>query len=112
MPLIEEILQLRAEMAGLLGFDSYGSVSTAEKMAQTAEAVTKMTENLRAKALPAAAAELEILRAFAATAQGVQADSVELKNWDIAYWSEKQRWVSRFASTTHSFVFNKGDPFS
>eukprot|EP01047_Picozoa_sp_COSAG01_P075390 COSAG01_NODE_12908_length_1666_cov_1.362476_1_plen_508_part_10 len=91
MPLIEEILQLRAEMAGLLGFDSYASVSTAEKMAQTTEAVTKMTEDLRAKALPAAAAELETLRAFAASAQGVEVENLELANWDIAYWSEKQR---------------------
>ena len=63
-PLIEEILQLRAEMAGLLGFDSYASVSTSEKMAQTTGSVLKQTEELRAKALPAAAAELETLRAF------------------------------------------------
>ena len=63
-PLIEEILQLRAEMAGLLGFDSYASVSTSEKMAQTTGSVMKQTEELRAKALPAAAAELETLRAF------------------------------------------------
>ena len=41
-------------------------------MAQTAGAVTKMSEELRAKALPAAAAELEVLRAFAAAAQGVR----------------------------------------
>ena len=63
-PLIEEILQLRAEMAGLLGFDSYASVSTSEKMAQTTGSVMKQTEELRAKALPAAAAELQTLRAF------------------------------------------------
>ena len=60
-------------------------------MAQTADAVTQMTEDLRAKALPAAAAELETLRAFAAKAQGLPVESVELSNWDLSYWSEKQR---------------------
>lgn len=34
LPLIEEILTLRAEMAGLLGFPDYAAVSTAEKVSQ------------------------------------------------------------------------------
>ena len=82
-PLIEEILQLRAEMAGLLGFDSYASVSTSEKMAQTTGSVMKQTEELRAKALPAAAAELETLRAF-----------VRPRNPRLACCASHHRWAS------------------
>ena len=38
----------------------------------------------QAKALPAASAELETLRKFAADAQGLTPESVELANWDVA----------------------------
>ena len=38
----------------------------------------------QAKALPAASAELATLRKFAADAQGLSPESVELANWDVA----------------------------
>jgi oligopeptidase A len=86
-PLIEECLQVRAEMAGLLGFADYASVSTAEKMAQTPAAVIDMHAELRAQAFPAAVRELEELRAFAVDNGGPH----ELRHWDMSYWSEKRR---------------------
>jgi oligopeptidase A len=82
-PLMERILQLRQQKANLLGYDSYAEVSLARKMAPGVEAVEKLLEELRGESYDAAVRELEKLKAFAKTD--------DLKHWDIAYWSEKQR---------------------
>ena len=81
-PLIEECLQLRAEMAGLLGYADYASISTAEKMAQNPKAVVDMHAELREKAFPAAVRELEELQAFTVENGGPS----ELRHWDVSYW--------------------------
>jgi oligopeptidase A len=81
--LIDKILQLRQEKAVLLGYKSYAEVSLARKMAMSVEAVEKLLEELRVASYDAAGKELEELKAFAKTD--------DLKQWDIAFWSEKQR---------------------
>jgi oligopeptidase A len=82
-PLIEKILQLRQEKASLLGYKSYAEVSLARKMAPGVEAVEKLLEELRSASYDAAVQELEALKAFAKTD--------DLKQWDVAFWAEKQR---------------------
>ena len=81
--LIDRILQRRQEKAVLLGYKSYAEVSLARKMAMSVEAVEKLLEELRVASYDAAGKELEELKAFAKTD--------DLKQWDIAFWSEKQR---------------------
>src|SRR5699024_2284389 len=49
---IDRILALRAELAGLLGFDSYAEVSLATKMAKTPDEVLGFLRELAAKAKP------------------------------------------------------------
>jgi oligopeptidase A len=82
-PLMERILQLRQEKSNLLGYNSYAEVSLARKMAPGVEAVEKLLQELRDESYDAAVRELEELKAFAKTD--------DLKQWDVAYWSEKQR---------------------
>eukprot|EP00931_Biecheleriopsis_adriatica_P055481 TRINITY_DN32816_c0_g1_i1.p1 TRINITY_DN32816_c0_g1~~TRINITY_DN32816_c0_g1_i1.p1 ORF type:complete len:768 (+),score=171.08 TRINITY_DN32816_c0_g1_i1:83-2386(+) len=84
-PLIEEILKLRERAAKLLGFQHYAEQSLASKMAPDVEAVSKLTEDLFAKARPAAERELSELQEFAA-AKGYAG---ELKLWDVTYWAER-----------------------
>jgi oligopeptidase A len=82
-PLIDRILQLRKEKAALLGYESYAEVSLARKMAPGVEAVENLLEELRGASYDAAVRELEELKTFAQTD--------DLKPWDIAFWSERQR---------------------
>mmetsp|Transcript_50391 Transcript_50391/g.114382 ORF Transcript_50391/g.114382 Transcript_50391/m.114382 type:complete len:756 (-) Transcript_50391:245-2512(-) len=86
-PLISEILQLRAEQARILGFNTYAEMSLERKMAEDVVSVAALTEQLRAKAHPAALEELVTLTAFAKS-KGFEGDQLQL--WDVAYWSEKQ----------------------
>ncbi|REJ59315.1 MAG: M3 family peptidase [Microcystis aeruginosa TA09] len=82
-PLIDRILQLRQEQAHLLGYSTYAEVSLARKMANSVDEIEKLLDNLRQVSYEAAKQDLEALKTFAATD--------DLKHWDIAYWSEKQR---------------------
>jgi oligopeptidase A len=86
-PLIERILGLRQEQAGLLGYHSYAEVSLAAKMAPSVEAVEQLLEELRQSSYEAAAADLEQLQAYAAS-KGM---AEPLQHWDIAFWAERQR---------------------
>ncbi|MEZ4330608.1 MAG: M3 family metallopeptidase [Myxococcota bacterium] len=86
-PILERILVLRQEMAGLLGFASYAALSLDAKMAPDLAAVDALLERLREASLPAARRDLAELRTFAA-AHG-QAEPLAL--WDVAFFSERLR---------------------
>ncbi len=91
-PLIQEILELRREMAKLLGFQSYAEYSLAPKMAESPQQVLDFLNELAARAKPYAQRDLEELTAFARTELGLP----QLETWDLAYASEKLR-VARYA---------------
>lgn len=91
-PLIERMLALRQEQARALGFPSYAAQSVATKMAGTVEAVEKLSNDLRAAALPKAREELKELHHFAQTsAHGAEIPAAGLGLWDVAFWAERQR---------------------
>ena len=83
-PRIDEILALRHEMASLLGFEDYASLSLATKMARDNEQVLTFLEDLAAKAKPFAEKEVSKLKAFAADRGHAQ-----LESWDYGYFSER-----------------------
>ena len=83
--LINEILKLRAEMAQMLGYQSYAEVSLVPKMAENVPQVLAFLRDLAQRAKPHGEADLKELKAFAKTELGF--DTVE--PWDIAYISEK-----------------------
>ncbi|MFB2936646.1 M3 family metallopeptidase [Aerosakkonemataceae cyanobacterium BLCC-F154] len=88
-PLIERILELRKEQAGILEFNSYAELSLARKMAPTVDAVKALLEELRLASYDAAVKDLAELKAFAASKNAPEAK--DLKHWDISFWSERQR---------------------
>ncbi len=94
-PLIVRILELRQELADLLGFKSYAELSLASKMAPSVEAVEALLEELRQASYDAAVKDLKELQAFAAL-HG--AEYQDLKHWDISFWAERQR-EAKFAFT-------------
>ena len=84
---IRRVLQIRKDTSAMLGYASYAEMSLASKMAPSVAAVAELAEMLRARARPAAEAELDALRAFA-RAEGAAYD---LALWDVPYWSERLR---------------------
>jgi oligopeptidase A len=86
-PIMEEILQLRHEMATLLGFQNYAEFSLAIKMAKTPKRVLDFLYDLVTRSKPAAEKEMQELVEFAKTKGHIQT----LETWDIAFYSEKLR---------------------
>ncbi|MFM7371275.1 MAG: M3 family metallopeptidase, partial [Sphaerospermopsis kisseleviana] len=95
-PLIEKILQLRQELAELLGFENFAELSLASKMAKNVPAVEKLLEELRQASYDAAVKDLEALKAFAKSQKAAEVE--DLQHWDISFWAERQR-EAKFAFT-------------
>ncbi|SIR63407.1 oligopeptidase A Metallo peptidase. MEROPS family M03A [Aeromonas sp. RU39B] len=83
--IMAELLDLRLELAKLLGFASYAELSLATKMARKTEQVIGFLEDLASRSLPQGQAELQEIRDFAAAEYGMS----ELQAWDVAYYAEK-----------------------
>ncbi len=82
--IIDEILQLRAEKARLLGFGNYATFALQTRDAEDEASVLNFLESLLESARPQAQTELETLRTFAR-----KHDGIELASHDTAYYSEK-----------------------
>lgn len=92
VPLIYEILKLKAEMAKLLGFKNYAERSLASKMAPSVESVRELSDLIAEKALPAALKEFDEITALARANGGEEysEDNLDrLAPWDTTYWSER-----------------------
>ncbi|MBD2493061.1 M3 family metallopeptidase [Nostoc sp. FACHB-280] len=96
-PLIVRILELRQELANLLGYKNFAELSLASKMAPNVAAVEALLEELRSASYDAAVKELAELKAFAATKGAPEAQ--DLQHWDISFWAERQR-EAKFSFTT------------
>ena len=89
LPLLERILALRQELAGLLGKANHAEISLATKMAGSVAAVETLLARLRTAAKPRAEAELAELTAYA---REKSADpGLQLALWDGAFWAERLR---------------------
>ncbi|HYW19684.1 MAG TPA: M3 family metallopeptidase [Nodularia sp. (in: cyanobacteria)] len=95
-PLIERTLELRRELASLLGFENYAQLSLASKMAPNVAAVEALLEELRQASYDAAVKDLEALKAFATSKKAAEAE--DLQHWDTSFWAERQR-EEKFAFT-------------
>jgi len=85
--LMDEIVKLRGEEAGLLGFTNYGELSLANKMANSPQQVVEFMRELSKRARPFAEKDLAELREFARAELGI----TDLQSWDVSYASEKLR---------------------
>ena len=85
-PVMAQILELRQELARLLGFANYAELSLASKMAESTDQVLHFLRDLAQRSKAFAAKDLAELQAFAAE-QGC----ADLQSWDVGYYSEKLR---------------------
>jgi oligopeptidase A len=87
--LLPEILRLRRERATLLGFASFADLTTADRMAGSAEGAMTFGRDLEARTRPAFEQENRELVAYYRAKAGP--DAPELALWDVSYWAEKLR---------------------
>ena len=90
--LMHEMLALRQEESRLLGFQNFGELSLAPKMADSPRKVIEFLRGLACRARPFAEKDLADLRVFARE----QLDLPEPQAWDLPYASEKLK-EARFA---------------
>ncbi|WP_299384077.1 M3 family metallopeptidase [uncultured Lacinutrix sp.] len=83
--IVLDIVNLRFERANLLGYKTHSHFVLEERMAQTPETVLNFSNDLLAKAKPAAEEEFKTLEDFAKDLDGID----RLEKWDSAYYSEK-----------------------
>jgi oligopeptidase A len=86
-PIVTEMLALRHEQAGLLGFASHAHMRLSRRMADTPQDVEDFLLDLAERSRDQARTQLTELEDFAA---GLGAD-LPLAPWDLAYYSEKLR---------------------
>ena len=80
-----EIVNLRHQRANLLSYKTHAHFVLEERMAETPEKVIEFSNNLLAKATPAAQKEFQDLEVYAKKLDGID----QLQKWDAAYYSEK-----------------------
>lgn len=85
-PLIERTLELRAELAKLLGMRTYAELSVETKMARSPEQVLEFLNDIAEKAQAAGERDVNELREVAQR-EGIE----EIQAYDAAYYREKLR---------------------
>lgn len=83
--IMQDIMQIRLELAKLLGFKNYAELSLATKTAKNTDEVLNFLQQLIDYCLPIAKKEFAELQQFAKN--NLQLD--ELQAWDVSYASEK-----------------------
>jgi Zn-dependent oligopeptidase len=83
--IVLKIAKLRFDRAQVLGYKTHSHFVLEERMAETPEKVISFSNDLLAKAKPAAEKEFVQLKAFAKELDGIE----QLEKWDGAYYSEK-----------------------
>lgn len=86
-PLMLEILKLRKQKSELLGFENFAALSLASKMAGSADKVSELLDQIKAKSLPGQAKEQQQLQDFAAKC-GLEGP---IRHWDASYYAERQK---------------------
>lgn len=86
-PLVRRILQLRRELARILGFRDYADLTLEESMAGSGARAVAFEEDLTERTRPVWEREMRDLEAFARAELGIDT----LEPWDMAYSMERLR---------------------
>lgn len=83
---MKRIVEVRRQIANLLGYKTYADYSLERTMAQTPANVYNLLDQLRDAYRPAQQAEFEAIEQYASQLEGAP---VKLKPWDYSYYSNK-----------------------
>ena len=95
--ILSEIVDLRQELAHILGFKNYNEYILSNRMAKNEENVKKFQQDIIDKALPKAKEEYETLLNFAKEYEKNKKENEKKTNienleyWDLSYYSDKLR---------------------
>jgi oligopeptidase A len=100
--IIVELLEIRQQIAKMLGFNSFAEVSISKKMAPSVEEVEKMHRDLREKCVEIAHEEVKTVAEYA-TQHG---QTEPLAPWDLGYWYEVRNscWERCYPSDITHFL--------
>ena len=90
-PIITDIVNIRRQIAILLGYPTYAHYAIKRRMAETPEAVYSFLDKLREAYLPVAKAEVAAVQGFST---GMEGKYSKLEPWDWSYYSEKLKQAS------------------
>ena len=82
----KNIINLKCELAQILGYKSYAEYVLKNRMAERVENVDNFLDNLKKSYLPFAQKEVQEIADFASSYEGC---SVDLQPWDFAYYAQK-----------------------
>lgn len=85
--IIAEILKLRRERVGLLGYKNYAEWRLQDRMAKTPENATELMEAVWPAAIARVAEEVEDMQAVA----DANGDNITIEPWDYRFYAEKVR---------------------
>ena len=86
-PLVRRILELRRELAGLLGFRDFAGLELEESMAGSGERAVAFERDLTRRTRPHWEREIEALQEFARDELGME----RLEPWDVSFVGERMR---------------------
>ena len=86
--IVEQLVNLRLELAKVLGYSDYAEYVLQHRMAKDEETVQKFLEELLEKYLPHARREVAEIEKFAQASEG---EDFTLEAWDFAYYAQKVR---------------------
>ena len=86
-PIVARVIELRQELATLLGFATYADLKLAHRMAGSGERAMAFVDEMMQKVKPAYDDEVKQLMAYIARERGVE--SGKLNPWDTAYYLRK-----------------------
>ena len=89
--ILDEIVALRRELAGLYDLPSYASYVTRRRMAGTPGAVREFLAGVRAVVAEVEARDVDELRRLKAEMTQTSPEHVRLHRWDVSYYSERLR---------------------
>ena len=89
---IRRIVELRAEQAQLLGYDTYCDYVLEDRMVQSLPNLRRFMQNLKEAVVPKAQSELKELKgAMQYDSDNSFSSDCEIKPWDVSYLSEKTK---------------------
>ena len=102
LEICKKLVNLRRELAQLLGFETYADYVLRHRMASNTENVYKLLNDLIDAYKPTAIEETEEVKALAKKLEG---DDFEMEPWDFGYYShklqmEKYTWMQRCSAHT------------
>lgn len=84
----KRIVNLRLELAQLLGYTTYADYVLKNRMAQTVDNVNHLLEELIENYLPAARAEVDAVKSFADSCTGTdRVDAADFQPWDFGHFA-------------------------